>query len=142
MSKPIGVRERLQEASDLKAVLAAAHDAFEFLLTVIRDHEDRADGMFAAFVMSAASAADGRDAVAAAPSLPPPRPGARAGAGAEPLAGAAADAAAGLADLSQLLATRLAQAASAGPDPGDGAACTQAARCAADIYELLTGTVP
>jgi hypothetical protein len=142
MSKPIGVRERLQEASDLEAVLTAAHDAFEFLLTVIRDHEDRADGMFAAFVMSAAFAADGRDAAAAATSLPPPGPGARAGAGAELLAGAAADVAAGLADLSQQLATRLAQAASAASDAGDAAACREAARCAADIYELLTGTVP
>ena len=40
------------------------------MLAVIHGQEDRAGAGFAAFVMSAASAANGRDAVAAAPSLP------------------------------------------------------------------------
>ena len=64
------VRGRLEQASDLAGVLDAAYEAFEAMLAVIHGQEDRAGAGFAAFVMSAASAANGRDAVAAAPSLP------------------------------------------------------------------------
>ncbi len=102
----------LHDAASLDALLAAARDAFEFLLTVTRGHQDPADGMFAAFVMSAASAADGRDALAAAPSLPWPPPGQHAGAADGLRPGTAAEVAACLAALSQQLAARLAQAAS------------------------------
>ena len=60
-------RARLQQASDLVTVLDAAYAAFEGMLSVIGPCEDPASGWFAAFVMAAASAADGRDAVAFAP---------------------------------------------------------------------------
>ena len=56
-----------------RGVLDAAHDAFEDMLSVIRAFEDPEDGMFIPLVMAAASAADGRDAIAFAPSLPPRR---------------------------------------------------------------------
>jgi len=59
----------LREAGELPDVLAAAYAAFDGMLLAIRGREDPATGMFAALVMSAASAADGRDAVARAPSL-------------------------------------------------------------------------
>ncbi len=132
----------LHDAASLDALLAAARDAFEFLLAVIRDHQDPADGMFAAFVMSAASAADGRDALAAAPSLPwPPRPGPT-GAANELCRGTAAEVAAGLAAISQQLAARLARAASTAPGAEDRAACAEATWCATRIGELLTGPVP
>ena len=133
---------RLRDAVSLDALLAAAHDAFVFLLTVTRDHQDPADGMFTAFVMAAASAADGRDALAAAPSLPWPPPGqqARAADGLRP--GVAGEVAICLAALSQQLATRLTQAATTAQAAGDGAACAEAAQCATRIRELLTGTVP
>ncbi|MGO8979767.1 MAG: hypothetical protein ACLQER_10805 [Streptosporangiaceae bacterium] len=133
---------RLPEDSSLELLLAAAHDAFEFLLTVTRDHQDPADGMFATFVMAAASAADGRDALAAAPSLswPPPGQQARAADGLRP--GAAGEVAACLAALSQQLATRLTRAATTAQAAGDRAACAEAAQCATRIRELLTGTVP
>jgi hypothetical protein len=140
MTQTPSAPHRFPDAS-LEVLLAAAHDAFEFLLTVTRDQQDPADGMFAAFVMSAASAADGRDALAAAPSLPWPPPGqqARAADGLRP--GAAGEVAACLAALSQQLAARLAQAARTAPGHADRAACAEAAQCATRIGELLTGTV-
>ena len=73
MSSLFFVRERLHQASDLAAILDAAYDAFESMLSVLRAHEDPGDPMFGAVMMAAASAADGRDAVLSAPSLPPHR---------------------------------------------------------------------
>jgi hypothetical protein len=66
-------RQRLQEADGLAAVLDAAYAAFKGMLSVIHSAQDPASGLFAALVVaavSAASAADGRDALALAPSLP------------------------------------------------------------------------
>src|SRR6266568_4569005 len=67
------VRDRLHRASGLTAILDAACDAFEDMLPVIWDHQDPSDGMFIPFVMAATCAANGRDAVLFAPSLPPRR---------------------------------------------------------------------
>ena len=53
-----------------------------------------------------------------------------------------ADASEAVAALSRLLAVRLAQAGSAAPDPGDRAACADAARGAEDIYGLLHRSGP
>src|ERR1035438_8815383 len=80
----ISARDRLEQAAGPAAVLAAAYDAFEGMRLAFRVHEDPASGLFAAFVMAAASAADGRDAVAFAPSMPPRRRHRRAGAGQGP----------------------------------------------------------
>lgn len=63
-------QQRLQEADGLAAVLDAAYGAFEGMLSVIHPAQDPASSLFAAFVMAAASAADGRNALALAPSLP------------------------------------------------------------------------
>src|SRR6266568_8301344 len=63
-------RQRLQEADGLAAVLDAAYAAFEGMVSVIHPVQDPASGLFTAFVMAAASAADGRNALALAPSLP------------------------------------------------------------------------
>ena len=111
MSPVRGTWERLERATALTAVLDAAYDAFEQMLLAIRAHENPASGLFAAFVMAAASAADGRDAVAFAPSLPP-RPGTQPPGGyngerTEESAEAIAEC---IAALSRLLAARLAQA--------------------------------
>jgi hypothetical protein len=150
MDRIADARERLEQASGLPAVLGAAYDAFEDMLSVIEDLQDPGGGAFAAFVMSGASAASGRDAVAAAPSLPPPSQvsaeppetasPADAGRPAPGLSAAdatAGDAAVGLAGLSQLLAGRLADAGAMTADAGDRAACAQAWRYAADICSLL-----
>src|SRR5258708_110483 len=70
MSQICDLNDRLSRAGDLSSVLAAAHEAFDGILLAIRGREDPVTGMFAALVMAAASAADGRDAVTRAPSLP------------------------------------------------------------------------
>ena len=134
------VRARLEQASDLPAILDAAYEAFEGMLPVIHGQEDRAGGGFAAFVMSAASAANGRDAVASAPSLPPAAPGHSPLAVGAPVTGVTEEeAAAVLAGLSQLLARRLADAATWAADAADRAACAVAARHAGVIWSLLAG---
>ena len=63
--------QRLRHAAGLPAILDAAYDAFEDMLLAVRAHEDPAGGLFAAFMMAAASTADGRDALGFAASLPP-----------------------------------------------------------------------
>src|SRR5215831_15707812 len=70
MTRIAMARNRVEQADGLAAMLDSAHDAFEDMLSVIRAHEDPADGMFVPLVMAAASAADGRDAIVFAPSLP------------------------------------------------------------------------
>lgn len=132
------MHERLRSADGIEAVLDAAHDAFEGLLSIIRAHEDPADGLFIPLVMAAASAAEGRNAITFAPSLPPRR--------LHPATGVAelgdTNITVGLAALSELLATRLVDAARDAPYPSDQAACRAAARCARDIRALLIGTGP
>jgi hypothetical protein len=134
-------RERLEQATGLPAILSAAYDAFEDMLPVIEDLQDPGGGAFAAFVMSGASAASGRDAVAAAPSLPPASPADTVSPAPPPLPFDATvrDATSGLAGLSHLLASRLADAGACAASVGDRAACTQASRYAADICSLLGG---
>jgi len=89
--------------------------------------------------MAAASAADGRDAVLFAPSLPPHR---LQMAGIEESYNTVEAVADAVADLSELLAARLEDAARIAPDPGDQAACLAAAQWAHDIHSLLTGDAP
>ena len=135
-------QQRLQEADGLAAVLDAAYAAFEGMVSVIHPVQDPASGLFAAFVMAAASAANGRNAVALAPSLP----------GHPLLAVPAAqrsrpeerpeDLAEAVGGLSHLVAGRLAQAAARAPDTGDRVACAHAARSARDICGLLGTSRP
>jgi hypothetical protein len=129
---------QVREAAGLPAVLEAARAAFEAMLAEIEARQDPASPMFAAFVMAAAPAADGRDAALFAPSLDWPPPGNRPGGG-EP--GPADDAAAAgqLASLCRDLDARLAAAAGSAAVPADRAACRQAARRAREIADLLTG---
>ena len=141
MDRIAAVHARLEQARDLPGVLDAAYDAFEGMLPVIWGQADRAGGGLAAFVMSAGPAANGRDSVAGAPSLPPAAapPGVPLAAG-DPAAGVTEDeAAAAVAGLSQLLASRLADAAAWAADAADRAACADAARHAGAIWSLLAG---
>jgi hypothetical protein len=140
MSDIAAVRARLERASDLPGVLDAAYDTFEAMLPVISGQEDRVGPGFAAFVMAGASAANGRDAVASAPSLPPAAPGSTAQAAGEPPVDITEDeAAAVLAGLSGLLARRLADAASWAARAADRTACADAARHAHAVWSLLAG---
>ena len=135
-------RDRVEQADNLAALLDAAHDAFEDMLSVIRAHEDPEDGMFISLVMAAASAADGRDAIAFAPSLPARRlhPASADKQPHEP--GPVQAIASRLAALSELLAKRLTEAARSAPIPADRTACADAARSARDIQALLTASGP
>ena len=140
MNRINAAQRRLQQASDLAAILDAAYQAFEEMLSVIHPAQDPASGWFAAYVMAAASAANGRNALALAPSLPrrpllamPAEPGPGPGERPEQVAEA-------VAGLSDLVAGRLASAAVGAPDPGDRDACGHAARHAWDICGLLSST--
>jgi hypothetical protein len=136
-------QQRLQHAAGLAAVLDAAYDAFEDMLQAIRAHEDPASGLFAAFLMAAASAADGRDAILFAPSLPPGQgSNTPATSNEEPAGESAASIAGAAAGLSRVLATRLTEAWATAADPGDRAACADAVCCAQSIHDLLGGSGP
>jgi hypothetical protein len=135
-------QNRLQRANDLPAVLDAACDAFEDVLAALQDHQDPGDGMFIPFVMAATCAANGRDAVLFAPSLPAHRLHETPEAKDDPHQGPAGDIVSVLAGLSQLLVARLAQATEWACDHGDRTACHDAARNARGIHSLLTGSGP
>lgn len=124
---------RVARAAHIPALLAAAYDAFEYMLLALRAAEGHAGALLPAFAMSAAAAANGRDAIASAPSLPPgapPGPAAlEAAAAADP--GALAD---DLAGLGLMLSERLAAAPAA---PADRTACADGAAHARRIHWLL-----
>jgi hypothetical protein len=132
------VQERFVSASSVPELLDAAYEAFEDVLTVIRQHDDPGGGLFIPMVMAAASAADGRDAICRAPSLPPRslHAGTWKGTG---RAQAPRAAAAWVAGLCEVLADRLAGAASSAAGAGDRGACLDAARCARDVRALMRG---
>jgi len=124
-------------AGDLPGVLDTAWEAFDLAQAVCLRCEDQATGSFAAFAFAAAAAAQGRQLITTAPSLPP-----TSGTVTGYAAFVAADldeTADELASLAGLLTDRLSLAASRADDPGDQAACADAARQARQIYELLAG---
>jgi hypothetical protein len=112
MRQVTAAANRFRQAHGLPAVLDAACDAFEAILTVIGDYEDATStGTAFTFLLVATQAANGRDAVLFAPSL-------------------------------QLLAAGLARTATTITDGADLAACRDAATCAARISDLLAGAEP
>ena len=140
MNQIESARARAEQAIGLPAVLDAAYDAFEQMLVTITIQQDHGGGAFAALVMSGTAAANGRDALAAAPSLPRVSSGGPAKASDSSRDLPTEDAAAVLASLSQLLSHRLTDASDHAADAGDRVACLQAARHAASICSLLGGT--
>jgi hypothetical protein len=136
VTRMVAAQEQLRQASGLAPVLSAAYEAFEAMLAAIRSQEDPAIDLFAAFMMAGALAADGRDAVAFAPSMPPRRR--RNAPIPEDLpAETAAEVAAAVADLSGLVAACLAQAAGQAIDPDSREASRRAAWCARGIQDLM-----
>jgi hypothetical protein len=132
--------DQLRRADGLPAVLDAACDAFEDILAIIGACEDTTASTATAivFLLAATQAANGRDAVLFAPSLPPrslrPRPTT------EPAEQAdTGDITTAVAGLSWLLASRLAATAAIAVAAADRAACHDAARCARQVADLLTG---
>jgi hypothetical protein len=134
-------RDRLHRDTGLPALLDAACQAFELLLSALEHHQDPASGMFSHFVQAAMRAADARDAVLFAPSLPtrPLCPDQAA----EDVNGARSPAdVLDLVALSKVLYQTLDHAAASGIGQADLAACRQAAGYAAAIHQLLTGAGP
>lgn len=138
MTSPTAARRQLTAASGLSAVLNAAHAAFEFLLVAFRAGDDPDSSTFAVFVMSAALAADGRDAIAFAPSLPPVAMDGGSAAVADGERASAIE----LADLCRDLVTSLERVHETASNPDDGASCRNAVTCARGIHVLLTGGDP
>jgi hypothetical protein len=128
------MRARVQAADALAGTLAAAHEAFELLLVMCEQCEGRRDELFAAFAFASAAAAEGRNIIAAAPSLAP-GPGARTAHG-FPAAADPEKIADALADLARELGARL-SATARRADDGDQDACRDAAREADQIHDLL-----
>jgi hypothetical protein len=131
-------QQHLHEADGLAAVLDAAYGAFEGMLSVIYPVQDPASGLFTAFVMAAASAANGRNALALAPSLPG-RPLLATPAKQQLWSGEPPERVAEVVTtLSTLIAERLTQAAASAPDTDDQAACRNAAQSAHEICGMLS----
>jgi hypothetical protein len=131
---------RFRQAHGLPAVLDAACDVFEAILTVIGDYEDTtATGTAFTFLLVATQAANGRDALLFAPSLPPRALHPTAAPDESESASVIKSSVAGV---SQLLATGLARTATTITDGADLAACRDAATCVARISDLLAGAEP
>ena len=143
MTLLITARDRLQRACGMPSVLDAACDAFEDILAVFGTYEETTTGtgMAIAFLLVATQAANGRDALLFAPSLPPrslhPRR-----APVPPERGSADTITASVAGLSLLLAARLAATATTAAGDADQAACHDAARYARTVHDLLAGEDP
>jgi hypothetical protein len=133
---------RLLQARNVPSALDAACDAFEDILAVIGSYEETATNTETAivFLLVATQAANGRDALLFAPSLPRhslhPRP-----ALGQPERGSASDIRAAVAGLSRLLASCLACTATAAAG-ADQTACHDAARYARMVLDLLAGEDP
>jgi hypothetical protein len=129
------LRVRLGAVDGVADTFAAGWDTFELIQAVADDCADRAPDTFAAFMFAAASAAEGRDAVGFAPSMPagPGMPVGHPGSG----AGDTHEIADKLVGLVSALGTRLQAAAGQAEDPGDRRACEHAAREADRIRALL-----
>ena len=131
---------RFRQAHGLPAVLDAACDAFEAILTVIGDYEDAtSNGGVITFLLVATQAANGRDALLFAPSLPPRALHSMA---APDEAESVSVIRSSVAEVSELLAAGLARTATTSTDGADLAACRDAATCAARISDLLAGAGP
>ncbi|MHB1430823.1 MAG: hypothetical protein ACYCVZ_01725 [Streptosporangiaceae bacterium] len=140
MSSIAIARERIERARDLPDLLDAAFDAFQAMLAAIGCWEEHADGAFGAFVFSGAAAANGRDWIAGAPSLPRKQGRPEWSSQASDPVGAAsvAEAASALARLAGLMARQLMTAGTTSGDSVDRESCAQAAKQAARIHSLLT----
>jgi hypothetical protein len=134
-------RRRVDEAQSLAEVLDAAYDAFEIMRSAIHRYHHGGGPFYAALIMATGAAADGRDAIACAPSLPPtslPRPTA----GSLPDAAGWKDLAVSVADLSSAVARKLRAVTAAGSAAEDRRACLGAALYADEIKALATGNPP
>lgn len=129
------MRERLGAAEGVGDTLAAGWDTFELVQAVANECSDLSPDLFPAFMFAAASAAEGRDAVGFAPSMPasPGQPASLT----RPVSADAHQIADQLADLVTALGLRLHAITRQAGDPADLRACEHAAREADRIRDLL-----
>lgn len=125
----------LAGASSLPGLFAAAWTIFELLMQLAEADAAAAPEMYPALTLARGAAAQGRNAIAFAPSMPavyaaPPE-------GLVPGAASVSEAADTAARLAALLGTRLQDAARAAADPGDRAACEDASGHAGRVCALL-----
>ena len=134
-----GIADRVGAAGSLPELLGAACEAFEVMLTVIREHDQPGGELFVPMVMAGASAGSGRDHVLFAPSLPPrlvsPAGGGQDGGPAM----TSQEAASWLSGVSRVLAARLTAAAGSAVLAGDREASAGAAGCAREVLALMSG---
>src|SRR5215472_5213928 len=136
MNELNAITARVVCAATVPELLDAGFDAFEIIQQVARACEDRTPELFAAFMMAAGTAVEGRNALTDAPSLPlapagPPQvPPGRTTADVARVANQ-------LATLAALVAQRLHAAADQAALPEDRTACQQGAQSASEIHRLL-----
>jgi hypothetical protein len=133
---------RILDATQPEELLAAALDAFSLALATAHEHQDPADPLFTPFVMTAIHAAEGRDAVALAPSMPADASGPSGLADAERRRAERPYSGADVAGMCMLLAARLQQLAVTAAIAGDRQACADGAQSARTIHQLLCGHAP
>jgi hypothetical protein len=129
------IEHQLRQAASVPGTLVASFDAFEAIRLLARGNEHRNPGLFAAFMMAADAAVDGREALTISPSLPPatrPQPDVSPAASAD-----LDDIADAIAGLAAQLADCLPRAAATAKMPGDRAACEQAAHAAGQIRQMM-----
>jgi len=138
VTSALSIGIRMAQAASLDETLEVAYEAFQQVLTVIHTYEDSGGSFYGALIMAAAAAANGRDIIAAAPSLPAASHPARLGA-VLPVAAGSAETAAHVAAISAAVASGLIRAAGIATEPADREACTEAVDCAREIHGLATG---
>ena len=133
------ITARLTCGETVPQILAASFEAFEFIRLLARQCEDRDPRLFAAFMTSAAAAADGLDALTSSDSLPGPgESGATVNANTPLITdddlGSVADT---LTALAAALARQLTRAVAIALADGDRHACQVARRAADEIHYLM-----
>lgn len=132
-------RSRLRKARSTAEVLDATYGAFTDMLGIIRRYQDGGGPFYAALVFAAAAAANGRDAMLFAPSMPPRQLHDQID---TVVSGGPEAVAAAIALLSEAVVGRLTATAALVSVGGDRVAWRDGAWYAREIHALMTGTGP
>jgi hypothetical protein len=132
-------RTRLRKARSTAEILDATYGAFTDMLGIIRRYEDGGGPFYAALVFAGAAAANGRDAMLFAPSMPPRSLHEQID---TVVSGGSEAVAAELALLSQAVIGRLTEAAAIVDVERDRGACRDGVWFAREIHALVTGSGP
>ena len=133
------IADRVGAARNLPELLCAACEAFEVMLTVIREHDQPGGEHFVPMVTAAASAGNGRDHVLFAPSISPRLVRSIGGRPDVAPAMTSQEAANWLSGVSRLIVARLTAAAASAELAGDREASLGAAGCAREVLALMGG---